>query len=297
MKLGAFTFLQNPLGSTQPKIDTTVSRNMVTGVLTDSTNQPKRPKIRSQSQPATKERPAVARTVFGAEKNDNTTLLMPKALLASHPTFDGKSEKFEFFEDLFRNNIKMYPHLTEIQKINYFHSLFRGDALKAFCNIEDSKKDSFEEIMRIFKTSFRRLPINGKNQMRMGCTQIRPLNAKLHEFLDVLQKTGKKAHGSEAQQFIDKAIYAKMPDHVKKILNWAYLEDKPYNDLVVHLEIGMRLNGLGEPDEVALVPLNKTEPAQLISEAKPVENITQNAKKDIAFIATSLVISKKNAKK
>ena len=151
---------------------------MVRGVLTESTNQPKRPKIRSQSQPASKERPAVARTLFGAEKNNNTTLPIPKALTASLPTFDGKSEKFELFEDLFRNNIKLYPHLTEIQKTNYFPSLFRGDALQAFCNIEDSKKDSFEEIMKIFKTSFRRLPINGKSRMRMGCTQIRPLTAK-----------------------------------------------------------------------------------------------------------------------
>ena len=54
--------------------DADVNRNMVTGVLTDSTNHPKRPKIRSQSQPASKERHAVARTLFGAEKNNNTLL-------------------------------------------------------------------------------------------------------------------------------------------------------------------------------------------------------------------------------
>ena len=65
-----------------------------------------------------------------------------------------------------------------------------------------------------------------------------------------------EAFGSEAQTFIDKAIYAKMPDHVKKILNRAYLEDKPYNDIVLHLEREMRLNGLGAPDETTLVPLN-----------------------------------------
>ena len=47
-----------------------------------------------------------------------------------------------------------------------------------------------------------------------------------------------------------------MPDHVKKILNRAYLEDKPYNDIVLHLEREMRLNGLGTPDETSLVPLN-----------------------------------------
>ena len=127
---------------------------MVTEILTDSTNQPKRPKMRSQSQPASKERPAVARTLFGAEKNDNTLLPMPKALTAPLPLFDGKSEKIELFEDLFRNKIKIYPYLTEIQKINHFHSLFCRDALQAFCNIEDSKEDSLEEIMTIFKRRF-----------------------------------------------------------------------------------------------------------------------------------------------
>ena len=128
------------------------SRNLVTGVLNDSTNQPKRPKIRSQSQPASKERTTVARTLFAPDKNDGVVLPMPKALTASLATFDGKSEKFELFEDLVRKIIKMYPHLTELQK--KFHSLLRGDALQAFCNIEDSKKDSLDEIMTIFKRRF-----------------------------------------------------------------------------------------------------------------------------------------------
>ena len=110
-----------------------------------------------------------------------------------------------------------------------------------------------------------------------------PSTQKLHEFLDVLQKTAKEAFGSEAQQFIDKAIYAKMPDHVKKILNRAYLEDKPYNDIVLHLEKEMRLNGLGAPDEVTLVPLNEIEPAQTKTEPKPAETTIQTTKKGYCF--------------
>ena len=74
-----------------------------------------------------------------------------------------------------------------------------------------------------------------------------------------------------------------MPDHVKKILNSAYLEDKPFNDIVLHLEKEMGLNGLGAPDEVTLVPLSKIEPAQPKTEAKPVENNTQNTKKVYCF--------------
>ena len=38
-------------------------------------------------------------------------------------TFDGKSEKFELFEDLFHTMIKMQPAMTEQMKINHFHSL------------------------------------------------------------------------------------------------------------------------------------------------------------------------------
>ena len=74
-----------------------------------------------------------------------------------------------------------------------------------------------------------------------------------------------------------------MPDHVKKILNRAYLEDKPYNDIVLHLEREMRLNGLGAPDEVTLVPLNKVEPAPLNTESKQADNTTQNTKKGYCF--------------
>ena len=105
------------LNSTQNN-DPCSSRNMVTGVLNDSTNQPIGPNIRSQSQPASKERAVVARTLFATDSNDGITLPMPKAFTAPLPTFDWKSENFELSEDLFRNNIKMYPHLTEIQKIN-----------------------------------------------------------------------------------------------------------------------------------------------------------------------------------
>ena len=47
-------------------------------------------------------------------------------------TFDGKSEKFELFEDLFHFHtmIKMQPEMTEQMKINHFHSLLRKNALQ-----------------------------------------------------------------------------------------------------------------------------------------------------------------------
>ena len=236
------------------------SRNMVTGVLNDSTNQPtKRSKQQRASNEQTKDRPSTSKILFAPQPQlfPSTNLLpMPKALTASLPVFDGKSEKFELLEDLFRNNIKMYPHLTEIQKINYFHSLLRGNALQAYCNLDDTKKDNLEEVITAFKRRFGHFQSSAKARCEWDALHFDPTKQKLHEFLDALQKTAKEAFGSEAQRFIDKAIYAKMPDHVIKILNRAYLEDKPYNDIVLHLEREMRLHGLGAPDETTLVPHN-----------------------------------------
>ena len=47
-----------------------------------------------------------------------------------------------------------------------------------------------------------------------------------------------------------------MPDHFKKILNRAHLEDKNFNDVVLHLERKVQLNGVSAPDEATLIPLN-----------------------------------------
>ena len=201
------------------------SRNMVTGVLNDSTNQPtKRPKAQRIPSEQPKDRPSTSKILFAPQPQTFPSahpLPMPKALTASLPVFDGKSEKFELFEDLFRNNIKMYPHLTEIQKINYFHSLLRGNALQAYCNLDDTKKDNLEEVITAFKRRFGDFQSSAKARCEWDALHFDPIKQKLHEFLDVLQKTAKEAFGSEAQKFIDNAIYAKMPDHVKKILNRA----------------------------------------------------------------------------
>ena len=130
--------------ATNSKTTPVNSRNMVTGVLNDSTNQPtKRPKQQRASSEQTKDRPSTSKILFAPQTLTfpSTNLFpMPNALTASLPVFDGKSEMFELFEDLFRNNIKMYPHLTEIQKVNYFHSLLQGNALQAYCNLDDTKK-------------------------------------------------------------------------------------------------------------------------------------------------------------
>ena len=57
---------------------------------------------------------------------------LPKSLTTTMPTFDGKSEKFEQFEDLFQTSFKIHNQLTEEDKVYYSHSLMRGDLIPKF---------------------------------------------------------------------------------------------------------------------------------------------------------------------
>ena len=79
---------------------------MVTRVLNDSTNQPtKKPKQQCSLSEHAKDRPSTSRLLFAPQPQTfqpSNMLPMPKIHSASLPVFDGKSERFELFEDLFR---------------------------------------------------------------------------------------------------------------------------------------------------------------------------------------------------
>ena len=73
------------------------------------------------------------------------------------PTFDGKSKKLEPLEDLFQTSLKIHIHLTEEDKIKYFHSLMRGDALQTFKNIGSPNRENLTEILTVFRRKYVKL--------------------------------------------------------------------------------------------------------------------------------------------
>ena len=106
-----------------------------------STSQPQ---FRSENTPATIEADQILLALQQLATNKNSVNInniitkiskLPKSLTTTMPTFDGKSEKIELFEDLFQTSLKIHNQLTEEDKKNYFHSLMRGDALQTFKNI------------------------------------------------------------------------------------------------------------------------------------------------------------------
>ena len=151
--------------------------DLVTGVheeVTDSsssTSSGKRKKNRCTSQPqfrsentlATIEADQVLLAIQQLANNNNSANFhnninriskLPKSLTTTMPTFDKKSEKFELFEDLFQTSLKIQSQLTEDDRINYFYSLMRGDALQTFKNINGPTRKNLGEIVIVFRKKY-----------------------------------------------------------------------------------------------------------------------------------------------
>ena len=203
------------------------------------------PQLRSENTPATIEADQIllalqqlATNSNSANVNNNISRIskLPKSLTTTMPTFDGKSEKFELFEDLFRTSLKIHNQLTEEDTINYFHSLMRGDALQTFKNITSPNRENLGDTLTVFRRKYEKPQSMATTKYKFQRLVFNPANQKLIDVLDELQKLAKDAFGVAAQAIIEQLIYAKMPPHLKKSINQAHLENGTYEQIVSHLD-------------------------------------------------------------
>ena len=185
------------------------------------------------------------------------------------PIFDGKSVKFELFEDLFQTSLKIHNQLTEEDKINYFHSLMRGDALQTFKNITSHNRENLGEILTVFSKKYLKPHSMATAKHKFQQLVFNPANQVLIDFLDELQKLAKDAFGVAAQAIIEQFIYAQMPPHLKKSINQAHLENGTYEQIVSHLERELELNGLEAPDKMPINTVTQEAPRQDSNKPKP----------------------------
>ena len=182
------------------------------------------PQFRSENTPATIEADQIllalqqlATNYNSANFNNNISRIskLAKSLTTTMPTFDGKSEKFELLEDLSQTSLKIHNQLTQEDKINYFHSLMRGDALETFKNITSPKRENLGEILTVFRRKYVKPQSMATAKHKFKRLVFNSANQKLIDFLDELEKLAKDAFGVAAQAIIEEFIYAKMPPHLK----------------------------------------------------------------------------------
>ena len=170
---------------------------------------------------------------------------------------------------MFQTSLKFHNQLTEEDKINYFHSVVRGDALQILEHITIPNREILGENLTVFlrkevkpqsmataKHKFQRLVFNRANP-------------KVIDFLDELQKLAKDAFGVAVQAIIEQFINAKMPPHLKKSINQTDLENGTYERIESHLERELELNGLEAPDDLQINTMTQQAAQQNSEKPKP----------------------------
>ena len=122
------------------------------------------------------------------------------------PTFDKKSEKFELFEDLLQTSLRIHNQLTEEAKINYFHSLIRGESLQTFENSNGPTRENLGEILAIFRGKYLKFQSMATAKHKFEKFAFNPANQKLVDFLDALQQLAKDEFGIAIHAMIEQFI-------------------------------------------------------------------------------------------
>ena len=201
----------------------------------------------------------LADVLTGMTNKQTPRTLMVRPVSTTTLTFDGKSEKFELFEDLFHTMMKMQPEMTETMKINHFHSLLRKNALQTFRNINSANRQTLEDVLAVFRRKYVKPESQATAKHKWHKLVFDPNTMKLPDFLEELNQGAEKAFGENAQAMIDSLLYAKLPPKLKRSVNMARLENASYEEIVTHLERELELNGLEGVDDIT-VPTMSTAP-------------------------------------
>ena len=164
------------------------------------------------------------------------------------PTFNGLNDKLEHFEDLFMTSLKVYPNISEEEQIHYFHSLLRDEAFQTYRNMTDTNRASLEDIIATFRRRYLRPQSIATARCKWEQLNFDPSRQTFQDFLEQYQKLAQEAY-EDAPNLIGTSFYAKMPTHLKRVLNQSRLETESYDKMVQHLEREMELNGLLAPNE------------------------------------------------
>ena len=261
-----------PIGNPEPSNNfRNVSSNMVTGV---SANQHENHQRSSSLPPPNQRYPddiidKLLQSLQTATTHNSGVPRLPKAMSTTMPSFDGKTDKFEHFEDLLQTSLKVYPNITEEEKIHYFHSLLRGEAFQTFRNMTEATHEHLNDILAGFRRRYVRQQSVATARCKWENLSFNPSHQTFPDFLEQYEKLAQEAYGEDAPRFIETSFYAKMPRHLKKVLIQARLEIESYQTMVQHLEREIELNGLATNDSPSITGVHNIEPSSQQQQNNP----------------------------
>ena len=76
-------------------------------------------------------------------------------------------------------SLKFHNQLTEDDRINYFHSLLRGDTLHTINNFNGPTQENLREILAVFTKENLKTPIDGDSETQISETCVQSSKSKV----------------------------------------------------------------------------------------------------------------------
>ena len=238
-------------------------QNLSTQVSRDNNSQMVEQTPRNQNSDANHSINRLADAIAGiATQQRPQAATMLKPVSTNILTFDlfKLNEEYELFEDLFPTVLKMQPEMTKAKNRNHFHAHLRKKAHQTFRDKSATNKKTLNDVLIVFRRKY--VKPESKAPAKHKCQKLKfnPNTKSLSDFLEEHNECAERAFGDNAQHMIDSLLYAKLPLHLERSLNLAYLENGTYDQIVAHLERELEINGLENDGELTIPTMTAVPP-------------------------------------
>ena len=190
-------------------------------------------------------------------------------LLQTHvPNFKGQKEKYNEFEHLLLNHLRPIANkLTEEEKIHFFQSLLREDAIEFWQTVQVTSTTTLSDVLAIFRKEFAQEDMKEVARYKWNEAKYDPTTETFSEFLKNLKKTAKQAFGHSADQCIQMFLFGKLPVEIQQELTMANKEDASPDEIKTYLQRKYQYSQVLTTQPAAVQPFNQAAPSHYHNKA------------------------------
>ena len=140
------------------------------------------------------------------------TVQHPKILQTQVPLFRGNREKYNEFEHLLLNHLRPQQHkLSEEQKLTYFQSPLRDDAIEFWQSLKMTNQTTLAQVLRYFKKEYAKEDLKEVAKYKFDQMRSDSTAETFNDFLNKYKKVAKQAFGDKSSDITETFLFAKLP--------------------------------------------------------------------------------------
>ena len=206
---------------------------MVTGVQTNNIQtNPMRPPTSHYTKSSAHRIDDIVAEIHHLRDTMTDTVQHPKILHTQVPLFRGNREKYNDFEHLLPDHLRLHQHkLSEEQKLTYFQSLLRDDAIEFWQSLKITTQTTLAQVLRYFKKEYAKEDLKEVAKYKFDQMRYDPTAEIFNEFLNKFKKVAKQAFGDRSGDITETFLFAKLPVQMQNELAMAETHDASLEEI------------------------------------------------------------------